>query len=136
MFQVILLVQCSTLFFEYNVPRYSFSTMFHVILLVQCSVLFFQYNVRAVDQGSPALTSQSIPVTINVLRNNQPPIFINEPYSQDITTGFFQGASIIRVTANDNDISVSIATTQNTLPYHNFYLKIWVYTNTKISYSL
>lgn len=60
------------------------------------------------DLGTPALTSQSIPVTINIQRNNNPPVFINEVYTEDITDSFFLGANILRVTATDADISVSV----------------------------
>lgn len=68
--------------------------------------LCLQFNVRANDLGSPQLTSNTVPVTITVIRNTVPPVFMQEPYSADITTGFFQGASIIQVTATDADQSV------------------------------
>ncbi|KAH3873303.1 hypothetical protein DPMN_036535 [Dreissena polymorpha] len=66
----------------------------------------YTFNVRANDLGSPQLTSNTVPVTITVIRNNFAPVFINEIYSADITTGFFSGASIIPVTATDADPSV------------------------------
>ena len=73
----------------------------------------FQYTVYAQDLGTPTLTSQSIPVTINIQRNREAPRFINEPYTQDITDSIFPGTNILRVTAVDDDVVAPF----NTLRY-------------------
>ena len=73
-----------------------------------CLFIFFsQYNAFARDNGSPQLESASIPVTINVRRNQFPPVFQNEPYSRAITSSVGTGTSILSVTATDADNFVS-----------------------------
>lgn len=67
-----------------------------------------QLDVRAFDQGSPVLTATAtVPVTINVLRNNNPPVFINVPYGRSISKDTQVGRSVFRVTATDADNLVS-----------------------------
>ncbi|WAQ95445.1 FAT4-like protein [Mya arenaria] len=94
-------------FFEENVSRFRIDETTGIIYirtnLYTDEQASFTYNVRAVDQGSPSRSSTPVPVTITVLRNEFPPVFINEIYTADITDGFFQGSNIIRVTANDLD---------------------------------
>ncbi|KAJ8318063.1 hypothetical protein KUTeg_003154 [Tegillarca granosa] len=63
-------------------------------------------SVRAFDQGSPVLTATAnVPVNINVVRNNNPPVFINTPYARSISKDTQIGSSIFRVTATDADNS-------------------------------
>ena len=74
--------------------------------MITCIVCLQQYLVRVRDQGTPQRTSDPIPLTIFIQRNNYPPVFINEVYTRDITDTFQQGANIITVTAMDNDTVV------------------------------
>ncbi|XP_035826841.1 protocadherin Fat 4, partial [Aplysia californica] len=64
-----------------------------------------QYNltVAARDRATPSLTSQSIPVIINVVRNNNPPVFINEPYTATLQSSLNFGSQVTIVTATDAD---------------------------------
>ena len=51
-------------------------------------------------------TSNPVQVTINILRNNNPPVFINEPYSVSLTSAVSVGTSLFTVTATDADTRV------------------------------
>lgn len=53
------------------------------------------------------MAAQSATVTINVIRNQNTPYFINEPYSRLIQENLPTGTSIYQVTARDNDSPVS-----------------------------
>lgn len=65
-------------------------------------------SLLAFDQGFPSLVSARALLIVNILRNQNPPVFINEPYSTTISQnqGTFQ--SIITVTATDADLTVRI----------------------------
>ncbi|GFN78435.1 protocadherin fat 4, partial [Plakobranchus ocellatus] len=62
-------------------------------------------TIAARDGGNPSFVSQNIQVIINVIRNDNPPIFTNEPYSANIVANQVPGAFIIQVTATDADVS-------------------------------
>ncbi|GFR89571.1 protocadherin Fat 4 [Elysia marginata] len=64
----------------------------------------YQLTIEARDRGTPELVS-IIPATvlINVGRNQNPPVFINEPYGRTISQSVSAGDSIFRVTAVDAD---------------------------------
>ena len=59
------------------------------------------------DGASPPRTSNAVQVTINILRNNNPPVFVNEPYSTSVTSAVSAGISLFSVTATDADTRVS-----------------------------
>lgn len=60
--------------------------------------------MRAVDQGIPALTSTTlVPVFISVFRNNNPPRFVNTPYSTTISRDASPNSNVYQVSAVDND---------------------------------
>ena len=61
-----------------------------------------QLVVRAYDSAFP-IQRATADVNIFVVRNENPPFFINEPYTRDLTEDFDLGGSVIRVTAVDND---------------------------------
>lgn len=71
-----------------------------------CIILFWQLIVRLSD-GAGRVAAQSATVTINVIRNQNTPYFINEPYSRLIQENLPTGTSIYQVTARDNDSPVS-----------------------------
>lgn len=62
-------------------------------------------TVIARDNGVPSLQSQnSATVTINVIRNNQPPVFQNTPYVQSVSQSTTQNTPVFQVTATDADV--------------------------------
>ena len=61
------------------------------------------------DLGFPTLTGAST-LTINILRNQNPPEFINEPYSVAIDRNQAVGSNIFRVSAIDIDIQAPFGT--------------------------
>ncbi|XP_041364041.1 cadherin-23-like [Gigantopelta aegis] len=64
----------------------------------------YKLTVRALDRGSPPLTSTAdVRVFVNVVRNQNPPQFINEPYSQSVRQDLSTSASILKVKAVDPD---------------------------------
>lgn len=71
-----------------------------------CILWFWQLIVRLSD-GAGRVAAQSATVTINVIRNQNTPYFINEPYTRLIQENLPTGTSIYQVTARDNDSPVS-----------------------------
>ena len=61
------------------------------------------------DLGFPTLTGAST-LTINILRNQNPPEFIDEPYSVAIDRNQAVGSNIFRVSAIDIDIQAPFGT--------------------------
>ncbi|XP_076458559.1 protocadherin Fat 1-like [Babylonia areolata] len=66
----------------------------------------FVVNVIASDNAPSPRSSAPVKVTINILRNNNPPQFINEPYSASFTSSIAVGTSLLTVTATDSDLRV------------------------------
>ncbi|XP_046564129.1 protocadherin Fat 1-like, partial [Haliotis rubra] len=62
------------------------------------------FTVYAQDGGTPPLRSQFVTVRINVTRNNFPPVFVNEPYSQSLLATASAGDGVVQVTATDADV--------------------------------
>lgn len=65
-----------------------------------------QMRVTARDLGTPQLSSVPIEVTIFVVRNNNPPVFVNLPYTTQIEETSNIGRSVYRVTTTDADVQV------------------------------
>ncbi|XP_055954344.1 protocadherin-16-like [Patella vulgata] len=65
----------------------------------------FSYQVVARNLDTNPRSSNPVTVTIQVLRNNNPPIFQNEPYSTSFTSQFLANAGqrVFTVTATDAD---------------------------------
>lgn len=63
--------------------------------------------MRASDQRIPERTATA-EVRINIIRDRFPPIFFNEPYGTSVSENTVNGTSVYRVTANDQDLRVSI----------------------------
>lgn len=63
--------------------------------------------MTATDKGNPPLSSQPESVIINVLRNNFPPEFTQNSYTGDLNQNVQNGASVIKVSATDRDVTVS-----------------------------
>lgn len=63
-------------------------------------------QVIARDQGIPQLSSAVKEVTIFVLRNQHPPIFIDAPYSVSMAETSQQNAFIYAASASDADSEV------------------------------
>ena len=61
-------------------------------------------NVLARDFGTPQLqTVSAAVVTINVVRNDNGPVFQNVPYSRGISQNTVSVTSVFQVTATDAD---------------------------------
>ncbi|KAK3089813.1 hypothetical protein FSP39_006721 [Pinctada imbricata] len=73
----------------------------------------YRFNVIATDLGSSPRTSVPAQVTINVIRNQNPPVFIQEPYSTTIPFTVLAGSSIFDVNATDADTQAPF----NTITY-------------------
>ena len=65
-----------------------------------------QMTILAKDQGVPQRSS-SVPVTIDVNRNLNRPVFINLPYTISIPETIGIGVNFFRANAVDNDDVVS-----------------------------
>lgn len=64
--------------------------------------------MQATDQGSsPRSASQPATVTINVIRNQFPPVFVNTPYATSLPFTVAAGSSVYNVNATDADTRVS-----------------------------
>ena len=63
-------------------------------------------SIVASDQGNPERTTPVLAI-ITVLRDQQPPFFINLPYSAVINELVAVGSEVRTVTARDNDLVVS-----------------------------
>jgi len=81
---------------------------------------YLQLTVRAYDLGTPQReTNQRASVSVSILRNNNPPVFIFTPYSTTISKDQGTTNSIYTVTANDADF-----TGQNNVRL-NAVLRVW-----------
>ncbi|KAK3584481.1 hypothetical protein CHS0354_018066 [Potamilus streckersoni] len=58
----------------------------------------------AIDSGFPRLTSRPANLTINVIRNKNPPVFINEPYIVEVSRNLVRNIEVYVVSATDADI--------------------------------
>ena len=61
-----------------------------------------QLRIIAFDSAVSYQTDEST-VIINMVRNENPPIFIEEPYVTTIAESFAIGQSVYRITATDAD---------------------------------
>ncbi|KAH3873286.1 hypothetical protein DPMN_036518 [Dreissena polymorpha] len=75
-----------------------------------------QLTFRACDSGLPQRCANSTG-TINVLRNQFPPIFRNEPYSRTIQDTAVVGSSVLTITATDADQIGTLVYEALTTPY-------------------
>ena len=88
-----------------------------LLLLIYAFYFFgcFQFEVEARDGGSPSRSSlQNARVTVIVVRNDNPPYFVNLPYEVRINETVDTTLPFFRVLARDNDTTVggNICTTE------------------------
>ena len=71
--------------------------------------IVFQIQVQASDKGIPANRTSLANgfVTVNVLRNTNPPIFFSTAYETTIAETAAVGFSVLTVQASDSDTDVS-----------------------------
>ena len=69
--------------------------------------MFLQLTLRATDQRIIERTDDAN-VFINVIRDTNPPIFVNEPYGLSISENRFNEIIYTGVEARDNDLQVTI----------------------------
>ena len=67
----------------------------------------YQFSVEVSDQSNPVRTATA-GVIIDVVRDEQPPRFINEPYSTSVIETRALGSQVYQVTAIDSDLKGSI----------------------------
>ncbi|XP_071105610.1 protocadherin Fat 4-like isoform X2 [Haliotis cracherodii] len=75
----------------------------------------FDMQVVARDHGSPSLDSTPASVTINVRRNDFPPVFNNEPYTTDLREDASVNDTVFTVNAVDRDLVAPFNTIKFTL---------------------
>ena len=68
-------------------------------------LILFQISLLASDQRVPERTATAT-AFVNVIRDNQPPFFINSPYSRAISENQVINQTLLTVTARDNDLAV------------------------------
>lgn len=68
-----------------------------------------QITVSLRDNGlpTPRSSQSNAVVTVNILRNENPPIFFNTTFSAQIFETVPAGTSVAQVTASDADVNVS-----------------------------
>ncbi len=74
-----------------------------------------QMLVVARDRGSPSLESTPASVTINVQRNDNPPVFTSEPYITNLREDASVNDPVFTVNAVDTDIVAPFNTIQFSL---------------------
>ncbi|XP_046579033.1 protocadherin Fat 4-like [Haliotis rubra] len=68
----------------------------------------YSFSARAIDRGTPTLTASSnASVVINVVRNQNGPAFVGEPYGRSIRQDLGVGSSVIQINAVDPDTQAS-----------------------------
>ena len=68
--------------------------------------LSIQVTIQATDFGTPARSGSAV-LTVNVLRNTQPPVFLTVSPSATIEQTLSVGSSVILLSAEDADTQVS-----------------------------
>ena len=82
--------------------------MVPIATVIYANFCIFQMFVRAYDLGTPQRNSANqATVRINVIRNNNCPIFQNLPANITISSSFGSNDRIYNVSATDNDPAVS-----------------------------
>ena len=72
------------------------------------NVVSLQFAVIARDLGRVQRTSVAAPVTIDITRNTNGPVFTQDVYTAFVNEDASVGTSVLRATANDADTTVSI----------------------------
>ena len=75
--------------------------------LLQTPTNQYQFSVEASDQSNPVRTATA-GVIVDIVRDEQPPVFISEPYSTSIIETRTIGSQVYQVTAIDSDLRGSI----------------------------
>ncbi|XP_059155367.1 protocadherin Fat 4-like [Physella acuta] len=77
--------------------------------LQQDTATTYTVIIRAQDNGKPPLSApNTCTVTIRVIRNLNPPVFVNTPYETTIARTATAGLKVVQVTATDADLQVVI----------------------------
>lgn len=70
-------------------------------------IFLLQFEVLAQDRGRTSLTSQPSPVVIDILKNQNPPVFSQSQYTAAFNEDEPVGYTVIRIAASDADTVVS-----------------------------
>lgn len=71
-------------------------------------MFWLQFQVVATDKGRTPLLSLPASVSIDVIKNQNPPVFVNKPYNRTVNENTPVGNTIIRISAVDVDTRVRI----------------------------
>lgn len=63
---------------------------------------FTQLRVTAFDTAVQSQVAEAL-VSINMIRNENPPIFVNEPYTTTVPESLGLGSSVYKISATDAD---------------------------------
>ena len=110
------------------VPFYTGLTVVYDLPVTQFGI-YLQMRAQAYDLGEPQLTGGEVNITVTVIRNNNPPFFVNAPYIRTINENFNIGEVVYDTTASDIDTQVNYDTillnklplTLNLLNYSTFH---------------
>ena len=70
-------------------------------------LLLLQFEVVAKDHGRTSLTSLPSPVVIDIIKNQNPPVFSQSQYTAAFNEDEAVGYTVIRISASDADTEVS-----------------------------
>ncbi|PVD37419.1 hypothetical protein C0Q70_00009 [Pomacea canaliculata] len=68
-----------------------------------CNESQYRFQVVATDKGRTPLLSLPASVSIDVIKNQNPPVFVNKPYNRTVNENTPVGNTIIRISAVDVD---------------------------------
>jgi hypothetical protein len=66
------------------------------------TLCLFQLRVQAFDDKYPTKYGELV-ITVDMIRNEYPPVFIGSPYSGRISESTVPGSIIVNITAQDGD---------------------------------
>lgn len=71
------------------------------------SLLSPQLNLRVRDQRVVNEQRATATLTVNIIRDDEDPVFTNLPFTQSVNRNTAAGSSVYTVTARDDDLRVS-----------------------------
>lgn len=66
-----------------------------------------QLNLRVRDQRVVNEQTAAATLTVNIIRDDEDPVFTNLPFTQSVNRNTAAGSSVYTVTARDDDLRVS-----------------------------
>ena len=75
--------------------------------MLVCFCCCLQFEVVAKDRGRTSLTSLPSPVVVDIIKNQNPPVFSQSQYTAAFSEDEAVGYTVIRIPASDADTEVS-----------------------------